>query len=315
MRRAFVILSFVMMAVFSVSTAKSAGNELMLYTSLDVKTIAALTEEFSKIHPEITVKYLKITSSALPNKLILEQRAGIYLADVVISSMDEMYQLTDLFQPYASSQAIYYPKEAKDPDGKWIIASANATGLLYNPKLVEKLRLPLPKTYEELGNPRYKDNLIVEAHAVDIYKALLEFYKKDKGKSITENLLRNAKAYIGQRMVVEMLLVGEAPFALGYTFSVVTRPGAPIAFYEEFRPLILKQSGVFLAKNAPNPKAAKLFIDFLLSHEIQKKVMVDMGRTSRRYDLASQQQFIVPSPVSGAEYKSLLEEWRKFLGD
>src|SRR3989344_150138 len=269
------------------------AEELMIYAGIDPETIKVLENEFSLTHPEINLKYFRLTTSSLVSRIAVEYRAGKLGADVVIGNLDMLTQLPKkLFRPYRSPEVRNFKEKGYDQESYWTVLAANAVGLLYNTRMHNGNEKP--HNWEELSNPTLKGQLIVEENSAEIYAGLQDYFGLEKARTITKGMLANAVSFKGQRQVVMMLLAGEAPLALGYTYSVVTRPEAPIAFQKKFEPLILKESGIFLTEKARNNPAAETFVSWCLSKSVQETITLQMGRISLRKDLGVKTKFITP---------------------
>ncbi|MBI4119651.1 MAG: extracellular solute-binding protein [Parcubacteria group bacterium] len=293
--------------------AASAGGEITIYTSLTPKLMEPIAKEFEKMYPGTKVHYLKLSPLPLLSRILLEQKAGLYKLDVVMDGGAEMNQLNKLsaFERYESPEAKNYSGQAKDQSGYWTTVYANELGLIYNP--ITSAGLPLPKNWEDLAKPIYKDRLLIPENEIDIYAGLKEIYGDDKAKALLKGILKNAGQVASAAAVAEMIVAGEAPLGIGFPSLAETMPGAPIAFSKDFGPTVIRRSLVALAKNAPNKELAQKFIDFALSHAVQK-FLVDAGRASMHKDLAPARRMSVLRFPTEDEYREMLNDWKKFSG-
>jgi iron(III) transport system substrate-binding protein len=93
----------------------------------------------------------------------------------------------------------------------------------------------------------------------------------------------------GHPLMAQLVSAGEIPVCLtAYSANVETlkRKGAPI----DYAPIdaIARPQGISIAKNAPRPAAALLFVDFVLSAEDGQRLYESMGRPPVNRKIKSQ---------------------------
>ena len=83
----------------------------------------------------------------------------------------------------------------------------------------------------------------------------------------------------------QLVLAGEFPLTIGYANIIqsFTSQGAPIDWVP-LEPVPINLNSVSLAKQAPHPAAARLFVNFLFSKEAHIKLR-DFRRISSRVDV------------------------------
>ncbi len=89
----------------------------------------------------------------------------------------------------------------------------------------------------------------------------------------------------GPNLRLQLMSAGEMPLGIVYgpRAQVFKTKGAPIDWIP-LEPVIVQLNPVMLASRAPNPNAAKLFIDFVLSKEAQEMIR-DFNRIGPREDV------------------------------
>jgi len=83
----------------------------------------------------------------------------------------------------------------------------------------------------------------------------------------------------GHVLLAELIAAGEIPVGLtvyNANAESLKRKGAPIDWVP-VQPVVARPQGIAVARNAPNPKAARAFVDFVLSPGGQELLM-SMGR-------------------------------------
>jgi len=80
-------------------------------------------------------------------------------------------------------------------------------------------------------------------------------------------------------LLAELIAAGEIPVGLtvyNANAESLKRKGAPIDWLP-VQPVVARPQGIAVGRNAPNPRAARAFVDFVLSPEGQELLM-SMGR-------------------------------------
>ena len=176
-----------------------------------------------------------------------------------------------------------YPAQYKDPEGFWTSAYASGTLLGYNSRQVK--RADVPKTYDELLNPRWKNVMAIDTNKIEWFAMLLKL----KGRPFMEKLAaQNPTICAGNTWFCNLLAAGEFPVCAGvYEYSVedLKTKGAPVDWIG-LEPVITYTVAVSLPSQPPHPFSAKLFIEWLLSKEGQE-VVNQYGRVPIRDDVES----------------------------
>jgi iron(III) transport system substrate-binding protein len=126
----------------------------------------------------------------------------------------------------------------------------------------------------------------------------------------------------GHSQMVQLLAAGEFPMmavAFAPRVSVVRAGGAPIDWVA-LPPVFSFPIGLGLYKAAPHPNAAKLYIDFMLSREIQQEVWVNAAwKGSARKDVVAkdprwQNVKVMPLDLTIAEnYQEIAKEFQQIF--
>ena len=122
--------------------------------------------------------------------------------------------------------------------------------------------------------------------------------------------------------MVQLLAAGEFPI-LGVTFaprvSVVKESGAPIDWLA-LPPTFSSPTAMGIYKSAPHPNAAKLYVDFMLTKEIQQEVWVNAAwKGSGRKDVVPkdprwQSVKVTPLDLSlGQNYQEIAKEFQQIF--
>jgi iron(III) transport system substrate-binding protein len=139
--------------------------------------------------------------------------------------------------------------------------------MAYNTKQVKVAELP--KTYQDLLDPKWKGKLGIEAEDLDWFASVVS----NLGEARALKLFRDIAAANGlsvrkgHTLLTNLVVSGEVPVALTvyqYKAEQLKNGGAPIDWFL-LPPVVARFQGVALARRAPHPHAAVLWIDFMLT--------------------------------------------------
>jgi len=173
------------------------------------------------------------------------------------------------------------PIYLKDPKGFWIGTVLEPYGLVYHPKLLQRLGVPAPKDWDDLLNPKLKGNVAQcapsrssSSHAT--YEVILQREGDDKGWDWLKRLGANTGMFTARsRDVPSVVAKGEfaAGFAVPSYMAFEDRlAGFDIKFVAPKTAWVTPEPIAVLA-GAKHPKAARAFIEFMLSERGQKVAM------------------------------------------
>lgn len=211
-----------------------------------------------------------------------------------------------------------------DPEFTWYGVVLSTFGIMYNRTVLDRVHLPVPETWEDLGSaeyarfgggwigasdPRHSSSVHV------IYENILQAYGWEKGYAVLTRAAANSKEFVRESTSVpRQVQTGEvacAPVIDLYAFSLIAREGADrIGFKLPEGLTVITPDAVAMVRGAPNPEVAKAFLEFLLSEVGQKvwmlrrgvpggPVQYDLGRPSvlpQLYELPREQLAVTVNP-------------------
>ena len=260
-----------------VEGAKKEGK-LSFYTTLIVEQVVRpLKDAFEKEYPFIQVEFFRGNSDRITQRLFAEYQAKRYAVDVVDgSSTTTMVQRAGYLQKFFSPHLAEYPAELKDPQGYWGVSNVYFHTLGYNTRMVKPNEVP--RTYEELLNPRWKGQMIWSTGRggggpLFVGNVLLTMGEA-AGKAYLQKLKAQniAKSTASARQVLDLVIAGEYPLVLvifNHHAYISKTAGAPSEWLP-LEPVAATISTIGLPKFAPHPHAALLFLDFVISKRGQK---------------------------------------------
>lgn len=265
-----------------VAAAEKEGK-VVVYSTTDSTSVAAMLKDFAALHPKIAVEYNDMNSTELYNRFVSEAAAGAGSGDLLWSSaMDLQIKLANdgYTQTYASPEASKLPG--------WAVWKNEAFGTTYEPIVFvynKRLLKPeeVPQTHADLvqalrGHPdRFRGKLT----SYDPERSGLGFLLVTQDSLHDKSFWDTAKAYgsVGPKLytstgaMMERILSGEHLIGFNMISSYAVQkqkrdPALGIAFPKDYT-LIMSRIAL-LPKTAKHPAAAKVFLDYLLSARGQK---------------------------------------------
>lgn len=260
-----------------VAAAQKEGT-LTLYTSIAEKDLPPLLGGFEKKYG-IKVKVWRGGTDKVLQRTLTEAAARRHEVDAIHFGAPELEALhrEKILQPVKSPLFNELIKGALPAHREWVSTLLSVWVQAYNTNLVKKE--DLPKTYQDLLDPKWKGKLGIEAKVQEWYSTVVLDMGEEKGRKFFQDLVaRNGMSVRqGHSLLNNMVGAGEVPLALtvyNYMPEQARRKGAPIDWFV-LEPAVARANGIGIARRAPHPNAALLFYDYLLSAEAQK-LLVEM---------------------------------------
>ncbi|MSP46686.1 MAG: extracellular solute-binding protein [Xanthobacteraceae bacterium] len=265
-----------------IEAARKEGK-VVHYTSVDLPLAEKVAKAFEAKYPGIAVRTERTGAERVFTRIAQERSSNIHACDVVQSSDAAhfvVWKREGLLAPYVPEDvAKHYPAAHKDADGLFASYRVFLCVMARNTDLVKAE--DAPKGYRDLLDPKWAGK-IVKAHPSYSGTILTATYQtaRDIGWDYFEKL---AKQRIMQVQSAsdppKKLALGErAIMADGIEYGVfqAKETGKPVdvIYPAEGSPLIIGPNGIL--KSAPNPNAARLLQNFMLSAECQQ-FNVDLG--------------------------------------
>ena len=250
-----------------VQAAKKEGSVLW-YTSLALPSSTAIAATFKQKYTGIDVEVHRTGSQRVLQRVMQEAAAGVKNADVIHTSDAghfELLKAKGLLLKYTPQGVAPFPEGFKDKAGFYYGMRATLSVIAYNPKLVADK--DAPKTWKDLLNSKWSGKEvtahpgysgIIMTHVL----ALVNVYGWDYFRDLAKNKLHVVQSANDPAGIVAS---GERSVGVNgaeYFYYKTLKQGNPIKmiYPKEGVPLIV--SPVAIAKDAPHPNAAKLFMEF-----------------------------------------------------
>ena len=150
-------------------------------------------------------------------------------------------------------------------------------------------RSELPKSYEELAQPKWKGRLGIEADDSEWLAGVLAQIGEARGVQLFREVVQKNGISVrrGHTLLTQLVVSGEVPLALtvyNYKAEQLKNQGASIEWFAIGK-AVARPNGIGIAKRAAHPHAAVLFYDFEISEAGQRILAKrDFVPTNRKVD-------------------------------
>jgi iron(III) transport system substrate-binding protein len=250
-----------------VAGAKKEGA-VNIYTSETVEDIGALSLAFEAKYG-VKLNLWRGSSEDILQRAVVEARGGRFDADAFETGATAMESLhrERLLQQIDVPAAADLAPEAIQPHHEWIGTRYNIFVAAYNTRLVAGTALP--KSYDDLADARWKGKLGIEADDSDWFGAIIEALGEARGLKLFGDIVATNAISVrkGHTLLANLVVSGEVPLAIAAYFYKVAQlkdRGAPIDALS-IAPVVARFEGAGVARRAPHPYAAVLFMEFMLT--------------------------------------------------
>ena len=293
MRKFWKVISLAMVSAICLcgcALGDSGKKEITIYTAVDQIYAEPVFEDFEK---ETGIKVNAVydleanKTTGLTNRLIAEKDkpvCDVYWNNEFTQTM--LLQDEGLLQPYVSPKAADIPDAYKDAEGYWTAFGGRARVMLVNIELLEESEYP--SSIYDMISDKYEAKDIAIAYpmfgttrtqAAAVYAAV----GAEEGKRIFQELAdRGVQVVDGNSVTRDMATAGQV--AIGYTDTDDAKgaieDGKPVVMVfadqgeDQMGTLITPNTAAMIA-GAPHEENAKIFIDYIVSLESEKRLIED----------------------------------------
>ena len=304
-----------------IENARKEGT-LTFYAATNLRDTQEVVTGFNKRYPFVKVAFTSLGGPGVLNKVSTEYRAGAYQADIVTLTGLYVPELIDkkILARYRSPMIPLLRKGFVDPEGYWPGVYAIGMAIIYNTRRVAPK--DVPKRYEDLLGARWKDNMIMDLEAHDLFAGLIDLWGETKATSFLRSLVAEQKVRFSRQshtFMTQLVATGEHDLIVdGYVHNAVAfkEKKAPIDFVTISPTIVRPPSTIAIASRAPHPYAAALFLDYHLSKEASEIMVKNQGRWAPRKDVPwtvePQGELHVVSPLQwGPKIRQLVDLFNK----
>ncbi|WP_064591799.1 ABC transporter substrate-binding protein [Streptobacillus moniliformis] len=299
----------------SENTSKSE-EKLVFYAGLQEDHAALIAEKFTD-ETGIPTEFVRMSSGETLARLKAEKNnmvASVWYGgpvDGIIAADAE-----GLVEAYNSPTAEEILDQFKSGDGRWTGIYVGYLGFVGNKKILKEKGLEMPKSWQDLLDPKFKGEIVV-AHpgssgtAYTMLATLVQLMGEEQAMSYFKQLDGQIRQYT-KSGTAPGRMVGSGEVALGITFL-----HDAIKYQKEgYSDIIISSpnegtgyeiGAVALLKNAPNSTAAKKFIDWVLTKEVQ-----ELGKTVGSFQFLTNKNAVAPEEAEPIKNTKLINydfEW------
>ena len=290
-----------------------------------------LLNEFRKEFPEIKLVTVNGAGNTLGMRIITEIRAGAVVADLFSGGANTNYDIlyqgkaldsikSTLILPEVLDESKWYEGKHRytDPEQRHIfvyIANPSSSGFYYNTNLVNPKEF---KSYWDLVAPKWKGKYVSQEPSNTGLGASMQFfyYHPELGAEYIKRLFGDMQPTFGRdrRQITDWLAQGKYPLCVGCRDTARAKSqGLPVdeldnVDWKEGVQLTSGGGSMSLIKMAPNPNAAKVFINWFLSRKGQMALQKhndlygEDPPNSRRIDIPKEVLVPVNRMIPGKRY-------------
>jgi iron(III) transport system substrate-binding protein len=324
------ILAVVVLAAVPAAAVAAADHEgqVVVYTAAQSTIVQAVGPMFEK-KTGIKVQFVEAGTGEVLKRAQAEKANP--LGDVFWAlAAEPLAANADLLEPYtvaddAKINAIYKKGMA---GGRVNPNNVTPMVIVYNKKLVSEAEAP--KTWKALADPKWKDKIAYAAadksgSSYTILATLLTvFGENDAGWKVVEDIMRNAKILPSSSRVPKGVADGEYHAGLTYEDAAMRQVagGAPVGVIYPQDGTSIPPDGNALIKGAKHPKAARLFLDYVVSKEVMDLLAEKFSLRSARVDVNPPKGFVplteikaVPYDMewAGKNYAAFVKKWQDII--
>jgi iron(III) transport system substrate-binding protein len=255
-------------------------GEVVLYSTITVGAFNELNKAIKEKYPFLNVRHIRLGPAQQLAKIMQEQRAGHFLADVAYNNLLHLIYLKEhgILGKYESPENRFLMKEAIDADGFWVGGDIDVLVTGFNTRMIS--RGDVPTTYDGFLDGKLKGQMAINSNNPYALVGMASLRGEEQGIAYMRKLAQqNLRPVQGFAHMANLLAAGEYPIAL---MSQVTKieemkeKGAPVDWASN-TPNFSTVGAYALNRTPPHPAGARLFIDFVLSEQGQRV----LGRTGK----------------------------------
>jgi len=264
------------------SECAAAGSTcLTILTTQDAANWAkCYAPQFDNLYPWATgkVNYVSVSAATETTQLISGHTQNKVTADVATGTLAGLipaYQQGAIMN-YTSPLVPFMNYSADGYGPGWVTTNRAIVHMIYNPKVLAANNLPVPKSWSDLANPVYKNQIAFQT-ATSLSITTAEFYylftsggnasgswnTLMKGIAANNPIITSTAGNAEQDVISGQAAIGVATFD-DYVSDLKANASVPLSF-ADIEPIVYTPGVVMLTAGTPHPAMAKLFEAFYIS--------------------------------------------------
>jgi len=298
-----------------IAGAKKEG-ELMLYSSLTQDDQLKLVADFKRRYG-VGVKFWRGSQAHILQRVLSETRGSRFEFDVLetnapqIEALAREKLLQKMNSPYIEQELL---PEVMPSHGEWAPDRLNLLVYAYNTNVVKPA--DVPKSWQDLLDPRWKKRIGVESTNVEWFAALVKSLGEKSGLELFRRMADNGLAVrTGHNHSAVLVAAGEIPLMLGIYSHDADRMKAKSAPVDWFilPPAVVLPSAVAVSRRAPHPNAAALFYDYMLTDGQRFYTEVHRVPANKNYDTPVRRLVRERQAVKIVNAQETIDDYEKWL--
>ena len=260
------------------AAAKSEGR-LLIYSANQDAEMEAKLALFKKSYPEIAAEYIRLPSSQVFTRFVSEDKAGATQADLLTTGSTALFQTNpELFKEVGPSNLPNLKTVQpliKPINNHYVVFQSDIQVVTYNKGTVsDKDLADHLGSWEGLADPFWKGRIaLVDPRNSTNQLSFLLGLQKRFGDDWMKRFAANDPKLVGTASAASQQVAAGAYDILVPTVpaqsDAVRKQGAPLGLYLPKGFVHVPAQGAAVAAKARNPNAALLFINWLMSEEVQ----------------------------------------------
>ncbi len=322
-----IILVFVMIFTLGACATKNTNSDanskgestdleekVVIYSTHGESMLELVAEEFEE-KTGVKVEFINLKGE-LADRVRAEK--GNPQSDVMFGGASSIFmKLTEegLFEAYEPAWGKDLDFLYKSADNFWFGTIQTPVMMFYNSDMMSAE--DAPKDWADLSKEEYKDQLVfrnaLSSSARATYSSLLQQYEKEgsieEGWTLLKGIDMNTKQYYGSgSLMFQALGRKEASISFAPLNSIIDnkiKNEMPLEVIDAESGSPIITDGIALIKDAKHPNAAKAFIDFAGSPEMQAKLANEFNRLPTHPDAFTDS----PEWMEEIKFKPMSVDW------
>jgi len=261
-----------LLLALAASTAR-AQESITFYTSLHEQNLPVILAAFEK-KSGIKVNVWRAGADKVLQRTVTEAGAGRHDVDAVFVGSGELEALhrEKLLARVDSPSYRNLVAQAMPSHHEWAPAYLTVWVQEYNTNAIRKDALP--KSWDELREPRWKGKLGIDGGDDDWWGKMVSVMGETKGIELFRAMVaaNGVSVRKGHSLLGNLVVSGEVPFAIAMHSNLAIsakKKGAPVDWIA-LDPIVARANGIGVLASAPHPREARIFYEYLISDEGQQ---------------------------------------------
>ena len=308
------------------ASSASEPNTLVLVSPHGREIQGEFERGFKATHPNVKLQWIDQGGTSDDLNFVLEQfkkkkTGGIGVDLFFGGGADTFHDLEkqDVLQPLPSSYQVPAALNGVPLRGEkntWVAAALSGFGVLYNKTIAARDKLPVPRVWADLGDPRLQNRIALadprhsgSAHMA--YEIILQAQGWKRGWQTLAMMAANTRSFSpSSSKLLDDVSTGEAVMAPSIDFYAATKiasaGGEKLGYVDPQGQRVVTADPIGVLRGAPHQKLAQEFVAFVMSPQGQKLWMLKKGAVGGPVNNALYRLAAVPSSYKPISPDSLI---------